>query len=150
MEVLVVLASAVILFLAFSFLAALSAAKHLACEAACESNLKQIGIAIRIWEGDHNDLYPMRYFTNQDGTLKFGLSANAYRSFQFLSNQLTDPRELICPADKRIPAAHFADLSNNNLSYFADLDADESNPALWLAGDRNLVTNGVDVVRDWS
>jgi hypothetical protein len=146
MEVLVVVASAVILFLVFSFLAAVSGAKSYAWQMACESNLKQIGIAFRTWEGDHNDLFPMRYFTNQDSTKKFDKSAYPSRYFQIISNQLINPLLLICPADKRIPAARFVDLSNNNLSYFVGLVADESNPALWLAGDRNLVTNGVDVV----
>ncbi len=146
MEVLVVVATAIILFLTFCFLAALSGAKSYARQAGCESILKSLGIGFRTWESDHNDLYPMRYFTNQNSTLNFGFLTDAYRSFQVMSNELSNPRILICPADNRKPAADFAHLNNNNLSYFVDLDADEARPALWLAGDRNLITNGTFVV----
>jgi D-aminopeptidase len=40
----------------------------------------------------------------------------------------------------------FANLSNSNLSYFVGLNADETFPTMILSGDRNLVTNGTDVV----
>ena len=33
-------------------------------------------------------------------------------------------------------------LSNTNISYFIGLDADESMPQMFLAGDRNLLING--------
>jgi hypothetical protein len=49
---------------------------------------------------------------------------------------------LICPADTRQPAANLSNaLSNSNLSYFLGLDAADTNPQMFLMGDRNL-TNG--------
>jgi prepilin-type N-terminal cleavage/methylation domain-containing protein len=113
---------------------------------ACESNLKQIGIAFRTWDGDYNNLYPMGYFTNQDGTKKSEFTANPYRYFQVMSNELYNPKVLICPSDDRMFATDFEHMSNNNASYFVGLDADETRPTLLLSGDRNLVTNGVDVL----
>src|SRR5881392_3561756 len=52
-------------------------------------------------------------------------------------------RILVCPADTRKPAKSFSTLRNTNISYFLGLDADETQPSSWLAGDRNLTTNGV-------
>jgi prepilin-type processing-associated H-X9-DG protein len=53
------------------------------------------------------------------------------------------PKILICPADVRVPAKDFGPgFSNMNLSYFVNLDADESYPQMFLYGDRNL-TNGL-------
>ncbi|HXC97873.1 MAG TPA: H-X9-DG-CTERM domain-containing protein [Verrucomicrobiae bacterium] len=74
-----------------------------------------------------------------------------------MSNELASPKILLCPYDDRqlAPAivlanggtvSDFANLSNSNISYFIELDADETSPAMLLSGDRNLVTNGADVV----
>jgi prepilin-type N-terminal cleavage/methylation domain-containing protein len=120
--------------------------KSKAMQAACESNLKQIGIACRTWEGDYDDLYPMRYYTNADGTAKYADGSNVFRYFQVMSNEINNPKVLICPSDERGPAADFEHLKNQNVSYFAGLDADETRPPMLLSGDRNLVTNGVDII----
>jgi len=114
--------------------------------AACQSNLKQIGIAFRTWEGDYGDKYPMSISTNKGGSMEFGADSGMFMHFQVMSNELVDPRVLICPADNRKPAANFAHLNNNHVSYFVGLDTDETRPAMLLSGDRKLVTNGVDVV----
>ncbi len=65
---------------------------------------------------DPNNLYPMRYSTNQDGTLESGLSPNAYRSFQIVSNQLITPLLLVCPADKRIPVVKLPAVRLNRIT----------------------------------
>ena len=58
-----------------------------------------------------------------------------------MSNELNTPWVLVCPTDKeRIPASDFRSrLSNTNLSYFVGVDANDSMPQMFLAGDRNLV-----------
>jgi len=117
-----------------------------AMQAACESNLKQIGIAFRTWEGDYGNKYPMSVPKDKGGSMEYGASSETFMHLRVMSNELYNPKVLICPADNRKPAADFADLKNNNLSYFVGLDADESHPAMLLAGDRNLMTNKVDVV----
>ena len=59
-----------------------------------------------------------------------------------MSNVLSTPKILVCPADDRTPAASFARLKNQNVSYFVGLDAEETRPQMLLTGDRN-VTNGI-------
>jgi prepilin-type processing-associated H-X9-DG protein len=47
--------------------------------------------------------------------------------------------------DELKPTTNFAELNDNNVSYFLGLDVDLSLNNMFLAGDRNLVTNGVAV-----
>ena len=114
--------------------------------AQCRSNLKQIGLSFRVWEGDYGNRYPMSVSTNKGGSLEYGAGPEMFMSFRVMSNELNNAAILHCPADDRAPSGSFATLNNKNLSYFVGLDADESRPAMFLAGDRNLATNGVDVV----
>ena len=142
-EVLVVVVCLVLL--AAVLLPAIAKAKWKGREAWCTNYLKQIGLACRIWEGDHNDKYPMRVSTNEGGSMEWGAGINTFRHFQVMSNQFHTPYILSCLADTRKRAEDFAAFSNGNLSYFINLDADETMPAMPLAGDRNLVTNGFAV-----
>jgi hypothetical protein len=112
----------------------------------CQSNLKQIGIAFRTWDGDYGNKYPMSVPTNKGGSMEFGAGDKMYMLFQVMSNEINNPKVLVCPADNQDPAADFTHLNNNNLSYFVGLDADETYPSMLFTGDRNLVTNGVAVI----
>lgn len=111
----------------------------------CASKLKQIGVAFRTWESDNNNHYPMQGFTNELGKKEFPNVSNVFRYFQAMSNQLIDPEILICPTDQRKTATNFLSLKNENLSYFVGLDAVGSQTNMLLAGDRNLVVDGVTV-----
>jgi prepilin-type processing-associated H-X9-DG protein len=110
----------------------------------CANNLRQIGNAFRTWEADHGDLYPMSYFTNEAGPMKYAEAADAFRYFQVMSNELNLPGFLVCPADKtRRRANDFGkNFNGKNISYFIGLDTDETHPERLLSGDRNL-TNGM-------
>lgn len=109
---------------------------------ACINNVKQIGLAFRVWEGDHNDKYPMELSETNGGTMEFTCGPNEYRHFQVMSNELSTPKVLICPIDKeRSVAMNFDHLSNSNLSFFVQIAVNDSNPNMILAGDRNI-TNG--------
>ncbi len=125
---------AVVAILAAMLLPALASAKRKAQRINCANNLKQCGLAFRIWEGDHDDKYPMLVL-NTHGV---PTGADTFRYFQVMSNELSTPKILICPADNRSAAVTFTHLRNRNLSYFVDLDASESNPQMLLDGDRNL------------
>jgi hypothetical protein len=62
----------------------------------------------------------------------------AYCHFQALSNELSSPAILACPADTRLAATNFAALQNSNISYCISVCAKPSRPDLMLAGDRNI------------
>src|SRR5215469_4960931 len=67
-ELLVVIA--IIAILAAMLLPVLAAAKRRAQRINCVSNLKQVNLALRIWEGDNNNLYPMAVSTSGGGALE--------------------------------------------------------------------------------
>jgi prepilin-type processing-associated H-X9-DG protein len=135
---------AVLAILAAMLLPALASAKRKAKRINCVNNLKQDGLAFRLWEGDNGDKYPMAVSTNKNGTMEY--AADVFRHFQVMSNELSTPKILVCPADNRTAAASFARLKNQNVSYFVSLDATEVRPPMLLTGDRN-VTNGLSPVR---
>ena len=122
---------AVIAVLAAMLLPALASAKKKAQRINCVNNLKQLGLAYRIWEGDNGDKYPMAVFT-------INSAADTFRYFQVMSNELSTPRILVCPADTRTAAANFVRLKNQNVSYFVGLDANDAYPRRFLSGDRNI------------
>jgi len=111
----------------------------------CVNNLKQVGLAFRMWSDDQNNAYPIAYSTNQHGSREYIADGNVYPYFLCMSNELATPEVLVCPTDTRHPARSFASLSDSNISYFVGLDANESMPQMLLTGDRNLATNGVPV-----
>jgi prepilin-type processing-associated H-X9-DG protein len=116
---------------------------------ACQSTLKSIGIAFRTWDADHDAKYPMSVSTTNGGSMEWAAGNNLFKHFQVMSNELINPIILLCPSDndRHLPKNDdFANFGNSNLSYFVGLDADETRPGMLLAGDRNLVTNGVPVV----
>jgi type II secretory pathway pseudopilin PulG len=129
---------AVLAILAALLLPALAGAHDRARRINCVNNLKQSGIAFRIWAGDNSDLYPMAVSTNHGGTMEFDTGADTFRHFQVMSNELNAPKILICPADTRVAAADFASLENQNVSYFVGLDANDMFPQRLLDGDRNI------------
>ncbi len=87
----------------------------------------------------------MQYSTNQAGSKEYVSEGNAFLHFQCLSNELANVKVLLCPTDVRMPAANFRSLQNSNVSYFIAVDAEDVVPMMPLAGDRNLMTNGVAI-----
>jgi hypothetical protein len=129
---------AVLAILAAMLLPALAAAKKKAQRINCVNNLRQTGLAFRIWEGDNGDKYPMAVSTDKGGTKEFDTGADAFRHFQVMSNELNTPKILVCPADARVAAVNFVRLKNQNVSYFVGLEANDVNPQRFLDGDRNI------------
>jgi prepilin-type N-terminal cleavage/methylation domain-containing protein/prepilin-type processing-associated H-X9-DG protein len=145
LEVLVVIA--VLAILAVMLLPHATGNKRLAPRVECVSNLKQIGEACRIWADDHNDKYPMQVSATNSGVMELIATGNVAACFQIMSNELSTPEILVCPADTtRILATNFAkDLSGSNISYFVGLDADAVQPQTLLSGDDNFIVNGKQV-----
>jgi len=117
-------------------------AKTRALRIQCVSNLKQVGLAYRIWEGDHGS-YPMAVSETNSGTMEFTTGKNAFRHYQVMSNELSSPRVLLCPSDasRDEAATNWFNFSNSNISYFVGIVANESNAMMILSGDHNI-TNG--------
>ena len=129
---------AILGILAAMLLPALAGAKKKAQRINCVNNLKQSGIAFRIWEGDNDDKYPMDVPAAKGGTKEFTTGADTFRHFQVMSNELSTPKILVCPADTRVAAVNFACLKNENVSYFVGLEANDEFPQRFLDGDRNI------------
>lgn len=120
----------------------------------CVCNLKQVGLAFRVWAEDHEENYPMQLSQTNGGTMEYTTGANVFRHFQIISNELSTPRVLFCPAESdrwRIEANAFGRggkpdqvffESNTNLSYFVGVDVNPTNVTMILSGDHNI-TNGL-------
>src|ERR1017187_5607364 len=151
-ELLIVIS--VLLLLAAVFLPALTRPRRPSQGMYCENNLKQVGLAFRVWEGDNNDKYPMSVSVTNGGMMELVVSGVVWRHFQVMSNELNTPKILFCPQDtdpKRKMASGFeASVSsgiipfsgNSNTSYFVGVDSMDMNPTMFLAGDRNLSVKG--------
>jgi prepilin-type N-terminal cleavage/methylation domain-containing protein/prepilin-type processing-associated H-X9-DG protein len=159
-ELLVVIA--IIAILAAMLLPVLAAAKRRAQRINCVSNIKQVNLAFRIWEGDNNNLYPMALSTSAGGAMEAiactanatpGTSTAAYgmtNIFEACSNELSTTRIVYCPSDNtRGTATNFGQLANlnpgpgngtNGMSFFVCGDASETYPQMVLDGDRNVGT----------
>jgi prepilin-type N-terminal cleavage/methylation domain-containing protein len=155
-ELLVVIA--IIAILAALLLPALAKAKAKAQRINCVNNLKQVGLSFKLWAGDNDDRYPMRVSGNDGGAFGYGAathaaqpnpSANAWRIFQCMSNELSTPKILYCPSEYDTTVSQGTTWGgviagtvpydgNDNTSYFVGLDADEINPQMLMSGDHNM------------
>jgi competence protein ComGC len=109
---------------------------------ACTSNLKQVGLGLRLFANDHGGKLPWLLSTNNGGSRELAMASAVFAHFAAASNELVTPKILRCPADKeRMSAESFPRLSNHNLSYFVSVDAElagtNTAPAL-MTGDRNI------------
>jgi prepilin-type N-terminal cleavage/methylation domain-containing protein len=143
----------VIAILAALLLPALSKAKAKAMLITCNGHLKNVGLAHRIFATDHEDLFPWeRSRAHATNRINFpDLTAlspadQVLRIYQSLSNELSTPKIIVCPADVRNEANDWLKLTTNNTSYFVGLSARETLPQTIMAGDRNLVMGGKELI----
>jgi type II secretory pathway pseudopilin PulG len=142
-EVLVVIA--VLVAVAALLLPGLAASRRKSNRINCVSNLKQIGLACRIWEGDNGDKYPMFVSVTNGGAMELAATGNVAAVFQAMSNELSTPKLLVCPNDdSRTAATNFTTGFNaSRISYFVSLDVtNETSPQTFLSGDDNFEIGG--------
>lgn len=108
----------------------------------CKRQLKSVTLALRIWANDNGDLFPMRVPEAQGGALESVAAGNIVRVFQVMSNELSVPKSVICPAEWTLAATNWTTLRNSNISYFVGLDAVDIRPNSILSGDRDIAENG--------
>ena len=137
-ELLVVIA--IIAILAGLLLPALAQAKSRAQRIKCVSNLKQIGLAMRLWSNDNEAKYPWRVDQSEGGGKPNGTdNAKVHFQFSLASNELVTPKVITCPSDKgRMPAADFGTIDISNVSYHLGNDADEAKVNNILSADRSM------------
>jgi prepilin-type processing-associated H-X9-DG protein len=99
-----------------------------------------------MWTDDHGASAPWQVSTNDGGTKELIPNGRAADHFLALSNYLKSAQVFVCPTDQARRATNsYSGFGNQNLSYFAGLDAIvySSNSALSvLGGDRHLQISG--------
>lgn len=148
-EVFVVVA--ILMFLAVLLLPALMEQRYprKAQRISCVNNLKEVGLAYRIWDGDHHDKFPMMASVTNGGTMELITTDPDFvrDTFLVMSNELSTPKILHCPADDRRNEVNVFSpaFTSTNISYFIGVDAIDSEPQMILSGDDNLSVNGINL-----
>jgi type II secretory pathway pseudopilin PulG len=150
----------VVLLAGFIILPAIARRYYKASHVNCVNNLKNIGLAWRIYATDNNGLYPWQAaVTNRPACVPtnyatvpgaaLGPAQGVGAMFSMLSNELSIPKIFLCPSDAKrfqLKTNSFAFLMapaqtlvrDRAISYFIGTSAKEDEPQSILGGDRNL------------
>jgi len=165
-ELLVVIA--IIAILASMLLPALARAKAKAQRISCVNNLKEVGLAYRIWSNDNGDRFPAQQTTALGGWNDYvtawsgsTIAPYTYYNYVLMANEMgQSPKIVLCPSDDRNANTNFyaetttaiaalsgvtpaqqattGTFNNANLSYWVGVGANDTYPQALLGGDRNL------------
>ena len=132
---------------------AFAEAKARAQRIACVNNLKQIGIATRIYAIDNQDRFPWQVPQTEGGTAEIAqpqsdtdvlldsdgepiFDVNAWLHFQALSNALSNPKVLRCPRDdSRTQANSFSSNKPRGATGRNIIPFDQNSVSYWLRTD---------------
>jgi prepilin-type processing-associated H-X9-DG protein len=119
---------------------AISRSKARPSRLGCSNNMMQVAMGFLSWSTDNQGRFPMQVPIAEGGSKELVGNGKVFQHFQVLSNELSTPKILVCPNDrKRSPATNFAiGFTDANLSYFLGLDAARESGSSLLSGDRNL------------
>ncbi len=143
-ELLVVIA--VVMFLGACLFQTLSAAHMHDKNINCVKNLHEIGVAHQLWMADLKNQFPLLTSTADNRAGILTPNDSAYVLWQVMSNQLSTPKILICPADKKrtVATGFGTGFGNSNISYFLNAAA-KTDPQTILDGDANLIVDDVAI-----
>jgi prepilin-type N-terminal cleavage/methylation domain-containing protein/prepilin-type processing-associated H-X9-DG protein len=145
-ELLVVIA--IIGILASMILPALSKAKGKALRISCINNLRQMGLALRMWSDDNESRFPWRLSPAGGGSQG---ETEVWKHLALIHSEISTPKVFRCPSDGDrdkandwgpAPGLGLVAMKNGAVSYFIGTDSDDNYPHVQVLGDRNIL--GID------
>jgi hypothetical protein len=153
-----VLMAVLLVFLLFAILFAMilpvnEAARRRAQRITCVANLRQVGMALRVWEDDNGSInrndntnrLSTAFLETNAQTVGLNAGQIAWINAMGITNFARSTTFLQCPADRETQMTTNSAGVKIRISYFLNLDANESYPQQLMAGDDNLTIGGVPV-----
>jgi prepilin-type processing-associated H-X9-DG protein len=131
------LAVLAVMFILFLVVTPAMPRRHSAHRIKCVNNLKNVGLAFRIYATDNGDRFPWQH-ADTNGTIRVESLANPAAYIRAVSNELSTPKIVVCTRDNRTEATNWSSFTRANLSYFVSPDASEEFPQSFMAGDPNI------------